>query len=118
VKKRILIVALIAGLAVCSAFAAFAAANAAVVEHWNIYAASGPRRPFTRFLGPFPDAHTCNVEANEIVRAGGRAYCTSETVLSFDRSRETALIWEFLSAGNPWQRICGRRYSSSSSSPS
>lgn len=111
-KKRAWLfgLALIAALAAGGALMTIAAANAEVVEHWNVYAATGPKHAFTLFLGPFPDAHSCNVEAHEIVGGGGRAYCASQTVLSFDRKRETALIWEFLSAENPWTRLCGNHF--------
>jgi hypothetical protein len=111
-KRSIIIGMLAAGLALVAGLGWFASANAAIVTHWNIYAASGPTHRYTLFLGPFPNARTCNVEAREIVRAGGRAYCASQTELSFDRKREAALFWEFLSAANPWSKICGKRYAS------
>jgi hypothetical protein len=107
--KRLRFIAVVTAFAVIGACAWYAAANAEVVEHWSIYASSHGRS-YTRFLGPFPSAHTCNVEAREIVRAGGHAYCASETVLSFDRTGEQNLFWEFLSVANPWSRVCGGRY--------
>jgi hypothetical protein len=103
-----------ASLACCAllvllAGGAFASGRVAVVRHWSLYAATGPQNPYHLFLEPFPDARSCNVYGKQILRVGGRARCTSKLVLSFDRARESALFWEFLSVANPWARICGRR---------
>jgi hypothetical protein len=89
----------------------FASGQVQIVRHWSLYAASGPDAPYHLFIDPFPDARTCRVESAKIASVGGRAYCGSHLVLSFDRAREQRLFWEFLSVANPWSRVCGRRAS-------
>jgi hypothetical protein len=76
-----------------------------LVDRWNLYAASGPGQPYRLFLGPFPDARTCQAESAAIARTGGLAHCSDRLVLSLDRSREDQLVWEFVAT--PWRKLCG-----------
>ncbi|HUA09164.1 MAG TPA: hypothetical protein VMA98_07795 [Candidatus Acidoferrales bacterium] len=97
-------------LAVLAAtIAAFASGNVAVVRHWSLYAATNPRAAYHLFLEPFPDAHTCEIDREKILAAGGGARCSSRLVLSVDRAREEQLFWDFFSIANPWNHLCGHR---------
>jgi len=98
-----------AAVAALAVLGIFASGQAQIVRHWSLYAASGPGRPYHLFLDPFPDAHSCRVASAKIAAVGGRAYCGSRLVLSFDRDREHRLFWEFISVANPWTRVCGPR---------
>ena len=98
----VVVAALVAAVAISST-------RVSVVRHWGLYAATGPGKPYQLFIDPFPDAKTCSADATQIVRAGGRAYCRDRLELSFDPKREEELFWEYLSAGNPWSRLCGHR---------
>jgi len=82
-----------------------ASGHVRIVRHWSLYAASAPGQPYHLYLDPFPDARSCNRHGIRINRAGGRAYCGSRLVLSFDAKRESQLFWE--SIADPWSRICG-----------
>jgi hypothetical protein len=90
-------------------FGMFASGRVQIVRHWNLYAAAGATQPYRLFLGPFPSAHTCEIERERIIGAGGHSFCASRLVVSLDREREKQLFWEFLSAANPWTRLCGPR---------
>ena len=86
--------------------AGIAASQAEIVQHWALYASSGPGKPFHLFLDPFPDEKTCQVDSRAIIGSGGRAYCAAHAALTFDRTGENRLLWEFLSPANPWSRLC------------
>ncbi|HTV93529.1 MAG TPA: hypothetical protein VMG98_12515 [Verrucomicrobiae bacterium] len=83
----------------------FASGQVQIVRHWSLYAASGPGQPYHLYLEPFLDARTCDIYGAKIASVGGRAYCGSKLVLSFDRKRESQLFWELIAS--PWTRICG-----------
>jgi len=99
---------MLAGIVVVAGFgSAFASGQVQIVRHWSLYAASGPGQPYHLYLDPFLDLRSCSIYGAKIESVGGRAYCGSRLVLSFDRKRESQLFWELIV--NPWTRICGPR---------
>ena len=79
-----------------------------VDRQWSLYTASDAGSAYHLFLDPFPDAHSCEVDAAIVRRNGGAAQCRSRFVLALDRGLHDRLAWEFLSPANPFARICGR----------
>jgi hypothetical protein len=79
-----------------------------VDREWSLYTAGDAGSAYHLFLDPFPDAHSCEVDAAIVRRNGGSAQCRSRFVLALDRGLHDRLAWEFLSPANPFARICGR----------
>jgi hypothetical protein len=79
------------------------------VERWNLYAAATKTDSYQFFLGPFPDAHSCDVDKETILRSGGHAVCRGQLTFIAGRVLDDKLAWEFLSPANPFARLCGLR---------
>jgi hypothetical protein len=98
--------ALIAGIAaVAIAIPATVLASYAD-RQWSLYTASDQDPAYHLFLDPFPDEHSCEVDAKVVRRNGGKAECRSRYVLAFDRGLRDRLAWEFIGPANPFARLC------------
>jgi hypothetical protein len=81
-----------------------------LVRHWDIYASStgGPRASYPLFLGPFPTAFSCEVEARIIVQSGGHAFCASRLALESGNRHQEQLLAEFWPSAR-WIALCEAR---------
>ena len=74
-----------------------AVAASCLDRQWSLYTASDAGSAYRLFLDPFPDAHSCEVDAAIVRRNGGAAQCRSRVVLALDRGLHDRLASEFVS---------------------
>jgi hypothetical protein len=99
--------ALIAGIAAVLIAVPATVLASYVDRQWSLYTASDADPAYHLFIDPFPDEHSCQVDAKIVRRNGGQAQCRSRYVLAFDRGLRDRLAWEFIGPANPFARLCG-----------